>query len=105
VQTLYAEYPSLRGAIERLEREKTQQYPATLAQIWKVDDAEAATLADQLVEVGFFERRGSKDEPAYWVPFLYRDALSLVQGSADPGRSAAETDAEDDAQLATESLF
>ena len=96
---------TLRDAIERLEREKSQQYPATLAKIWRTDEGAAVGMADQLVEVGFFERRGTKDEPAYWVPFLYRDALNLVQGSADPGRSTDEMDAADDAQLANESLF
>jgi hypothetical protein len=43
---------------------------------------EARALAEQLVEVGFFERRGTKQDPAYWVPFLYRDALQMVQGEA-----------------------
>jgi hypothetical protein len=90
-QTIYAEYPSLRSSLEDLEREKTQQYPATLAQIWGVEESEALEMANQLVEIGFFERRGTKDEPAYWVPFLYRDALSMVQGSADPGRESDES--------------
>ena len=40
-------------------------------------------IAEQLTEVGFFERKGTKDNPSYWVPFLYRDALNLVQGSAE----------------------
>jgi hypothetical protein len=39
--------------------------------------------AQQLIEVGFFEARGSKDKPTFWVPFLYRDALSMSQGSAE----------------------
>jgi hypothetical protein len=34
------------------------------------------------VDIGFFELRGTKQEPVYWVPFLYRDALNLVQGEA-----------------------
>jgi hypothetical protein len=85
-QTLFAETPSLRPYIEKLEGEKTQQYPATLAVIWAVDEATALSTANDLVEIGFFERRGSKEEPAFWVPFLYRDALRMVQGSADPTR-------------------
>ncbi len=36
-----------------------------------------------LVEVGFFERRGSRDIPDYWIPFLYREALELTQGAAE----------------------
>ena len=85
-QTLFAEQASLRQYMESLEGEKTQQYPSTLAKIWNVEETEALKIASKLVEVGFFERRGSKEEPAFWVPFLYRDALSLVQGPADPGR-------------------
>jgi hypothetical protein len=106
-QTVYAEYPSLRAELEGLEREKTQQYPATLARIWGVDEPEALSIANQLVEIGFFERRGSKEEPAFWVPFLYRDALSMVQGSADPGRASDEsTDHPEDEEIkGAEALF
>lgn len=87
-QTLFAEQPRLRAYLEKLEGEKTQQYPATLAAIWGVGEDRALEVANELVETGFFERRGSKDEPAFWVPFLYRDALRMVQGSADPSRDA-----------------
>lgn len=80
--TLFAEYPHLKSPVEQLEGEKTQQTPETLARVWSVSPAEARTLAEELVEVGFFERRGTKQDPAYWVPFLYRDALQMVQGEA-----------------------
>jgi hypothetical protein len=80
--TLYAEYPHMKTYIEQLDGEKTQQTPDTLARIWGIEAGEARMLAEQLVEVGFFERRGSKQEPDYWVPFLYRDALHMVQGEA-----------------------
>jgi hypothetical protein len=79
---LYAEYPDLKPQIERLEGEKTQQTPDTLSRIWDVSREEARQVAEQLVDVGFFERRGTKQDPAYWVPFLYRDALQMVQGEA-----------------------
>jgi hypothetical protein len=79
---LYAEYPAIKLHIERLEGEKTQQTPETLAAIWGVDLDEARRIADQLSDVGFFERRGEMQAPAYWVPFLYRDSLSMVQGEA-----------------------
>jgi hypothetical protein len=82
VQTLYAEYPNLKPFIEQLKREKAEQRVTTLASIWDVDDSEAADLATKLVGVGVFELRGSNDAPSYWVPFLYRDALELVQGAA-----------------------
>jgi hypothetical protein len=54
---------------------KTNHTPASLTAIWAVTQAEAKSVAEQLVEVGFFEARGSE----YWVPFLYRNALELVQ--------------------------
>jgi hypothetical protein len=82
-QTLYAEYPHLRKWLPELTRERTEQTAATLAEIWDVDVERAAEIADELVEVGFFQPRGTKRERTYWVPFLYRDALEMVQGSAD----------------------
>lgn len=82
-QTLYAEYPELKPYLLKLEREKTNQTPQSLAEIWGVDGVQAVAIADQLVDVGFFQRRGPKDQPMYWVPFLYRPALALIQGSAD----------------------
>jgi hypothetical protein len=102
-QTVYAEYPSLRPQLEKLEREKTQQYPSTLARIWGVNEAMALVIAGSLVDIGFFERRATKEEPAFWVPFLYRDALSMVQGSADPGIASDEST--DEEAVVGESLF
>ena len=82
-QTLFAEYPDLQPYIERLEGEKTQQTVRTLASLWGVrDQAEVRRLCNRLVDVGFFEERGDRAEPVYWVPFLYRDALNMVQGEA-----------------------
>lgn len=82
-QTLFAEYPDLRDFVIKLEGQKTLQRPESLASVWGVGDPKAIAIAEQLVEVGFFERRGSKEAPEYWVPFLYRPALSMVQGAAD----------------------
>jgi hypothetical protein len=82
-QTLYAEHPKLRPRLEELVGEKTEQTPVTLAKIWKVKPEEALALANELVRVGFFEPAGSKDQPAFWVPFLYRDALDMIQGAAE----------------------
>ena len=82
-QTLYAEYPGLRQHIEELAGEKTLQSPESLAAIWRCDTTEASERAQILVEIGFFERRGSKREPTYWIPFLYRDATQTLQGTAD----------------------
>lgn len=82
-RTLFAEYPDLRRYVVALEQEKTLQRPESLARVWHVSESEAATIAEELAEIGFFEKRGSKDAPEYWVPFLYRPALRMVQGAAD----------------------
>lgn len=81
-QTVFAEYPELKDRLLALEGEKCEQTTATLQEIWKTDAQEVARVTRQLCEIGFFETRGSKDDPSYWVPFLYRPALSLVQGKA-----------------------
>jgi Fic family protein len=90
-QTLYAENASLKPYLEQLDQQKTQQTVGTLARAWELPEAQSRALADQLTEIGFFERRGERDRYTYWVPFLYRDALRMVQGSADP---ASDPDAE-----------
>ena len=82
-QTLCAEHPTLKPILDKLEGEKTQQTPVSLAKIWRVSETEAITRAEKLADVGFFQKRGSKDQPVFWVPFLYRDALKLVQGPAE----------------------
>lgn len=82
-QTLYAEYPEVIKNIEKLKGEHTLQHADSLAKLWNVDEDAAHRLANRLVEIGFFEQRGSRDNVEYWVPFLYRDSLSMVQGAAD----------------------
>jgi hypothetical protein len=81
-QTIYAEYPELKKYIVELESEKTDQNPDTLARIWRKPPLSAAGIATRLVEIGFFEERGTNDDPRYWVPFLYRPGLSMIQGAA-----------------------
>ena len=82
-QTIYAEYPRLRPFIENLDGEKATQNLKSLADAWKQDAETTRRTADALVEIGFFELLGTRDEPIYRVPFLYREALNLVQGAAD----------------------
>lgn len=82
-QTLCAEFPELRKLMDQLEDEKTDQTPATLARIWQVTPEEALASASHLAEIGVFEKRGTREEPRFWVPFLYRSALNMVQGAAD----------------------
>jgi hypothetical protein len=103
-QTLLAEYPSLRAYVERLERRKTQQSVTTLSEIWGCSEDEAQSVADQLVEVGFFERRQAGGATAYWIPFLYRDALSLIQGTEGAHGEEEEEEEEEEGEAA-ESLF
>ena len=83
-QTLYAEFPELKGWLEKLRGEKTSHTPDTLAEVWGVSREEATLKANELAGVGFFEKRGTSQDPEYWVPFLYRDGLALVQGAAEP---------------------
>jgi hypothetical protein len=82
-QTLYAEYPAQKEFLEKLRGAKTLQTPETLAEIWGLSPEEAAVRAGDLASIGFFEPRGTRQSPEYWVPFLYRDALDLVQGAAE----------------------
>jgi hypothetical protein len=83
IQNLYAEYPDLNPLISRLAGEKTEQTLDSLATIWEITKAEASDKAQQLVEFGFFQPRGSRELMTYWVPFLYRDALKMSQGLAE----------------------
>jgi hypothetical protein len=85
-QTLFQEYPALKPFIEKLRGEKTSHAIETLAEIWRVTTEDATAAVQKLIDVGFFEQRGSREKPEFWVPFLYRDALGLVQGRASGGR-------------------
>src|SRR5262249_43625357 len=71
-QTLCAEHPNLKPLMAKLEGEKTQQTPSTLAKIWRISEEEALRDAEHIAEIGFFEKRGTKEQPVFWVPFLYR---------------------------------
>lgn len=82
-QTIFAEYPNLKTWILKLEGEKATQTTDTLAKIWETDYEETKKLASSLVEIGLFELRGDKRNSQFWVPFLYRPRLKLVQGKAE----------------------
>ena len=82
-QTLLAEYAELRPSIMALRNERTLHTPETLAKLWQVEATQAQAMAALLVSAGFFEPRGTKAQPQYWVPFIYRDALEMVQGTAE----------------------
>lgn len=82
-QTLYTEYPDRKADIQKLSGEKTEHSVDTLAEIWRVDISQATEVAHKLVEIGFFELLGTKEQPRFKVPFLYRYSLKMVQGQAD----------------------
>ncbi|NGY04249.1 P-loop ATPase, Sll1717 family [Solimonas terrae] len=82
-QTLLAEYHDVKDYLQALQGGKCEHTITTLSQIWREDEATTVEVAKRLVEIGFFERRVSGESQTFWVPFLYRGALDLVQGRAD----------------------
>ena len=89
---LFAEYANERPFLEKLTAAKTEQTPESLSAIWQVGRDEAINKAQELAKIGFFEPRGTRTDPTFWVPFLYRDGLKMVQGRA--GGNANEADDE-----------
>lgn len=81
-QTMVAEYPDLKVYMDRLDGQKSEHGLDSLQALWQVSPEKAATVAERLVSVGFFEKRERKGATSYWIPFLYRGALKLVQGRA-----------------------
>lgn len=55
----------------------------SLADIWHCSADEASSTARDLAEISVSEQRGDKDAPIFWVPLLNREALNLVQGTAE----------------------
>jgi Fic family protein len=80
-QNLIAEYPDLKAILAELNGEKTEQTAESLAELWAMDPDQALAQAFKLVEMGFFER--AEGSQTFWVPFLFRDALSMSQGLAE----------------------
>ena len=81
--TLCAEYPALRSAWLKMENGKTAQTLQSFSRLMDVTEEKGLTLAEEMVEAGFFVKKIEKGEQIYWVPFIYRDALNMVQGKAD----------------------
>lgn len=81
--TLYAEFPALMPFVEKLKKQKAEQTNRNLADLWDVSEPEADRLANQLADVGFFKEIKASSGSTWWVPFLYRPALDLVQGSSE----------------------
>jgi hypothetical protein len=98
-QYLYAEYASQRPYVAKLEGQKAEQTADSLANLWKISRDAAITKAEELVELGFFEKREKSDQTTFWVPFLYRDALHLVQGRAEGDDDDDSADNDDETGL------
>jgi hypothetical protein len=82
-RVLYAEYPGLRKYIESLRGQKCEHDLASLAAIWNVNLQAAESVINRLLKIGFMEARKTHGSPAYstyWIPFVYRPYLKLVQG-------------------------
>lgn len=94
-KTIYAEYPWSKAQLEALRGQRTLRNATSLGSIWGTDLATTEDWIRRLVDIGFFEQRGSLAQRTYWVPFLYRPALELVQGTAD-GQQNPTAASEDD---------
>jgi hypothetical protein len=82
-KTLCAEHAVLAPRMRALEGQKTQHSVKSLAKIWGIDEETATAEAKKLIDIGFFEKRTDQsDKTSFWVPFVYRGALKLVQGQA-----------------------
>jgi hypothetical protein len=82
-QTLCAEYPTLRDKWMKMENGKTSYTLKSLSRLFEVTEEQASSIAEQMVEAGFFAKETKKGVLIYWVPFIYRDALQLTQGAAE----------------------
>ena len=103
-QFLYAEYAGERRYVSALEGQKAEQTADSLSAIWEISRGAAVAKAKKLVEIGFFEEREKRDKAGavfttYWVPFLYRDALYLVQGRAGGDDDDASDDDKDQQKM------
>lgn len=91
-KTIYPEYPWLKEWLEALRGQRTLHDVASLELVWGTDREETEARIRRLLDVGFFEPQGPATDRAYWVPFLYRPALEMVQGSADGVKERAGDD-------------
>lgn len=97
-KTIYPEYPWLKDWLEALRGQRTLQDVISLEALWATQRPETEERIKRLVDVGIFEQRGLVAERTYWVPFLYRPALEMVQGTADGLRERTAISDEDDSE-------
>ena len=79
-RVLFAEYPTERKHIEALRGKKTDFTLGGLQSVWKVSLEEALRIANRLLDIGFFEKKTSKDEDIFSAGWVYRPGLGLKQG-------------------------
>ena len=89
-QTIYAEYSDVKGWLEALRTAKATQDAVSLQEIWNVCESETHQRISRLLEIGFFKQKKEQGRFVYWVPFLYRPGLEMVQGSAEGVRERAQ---------------
>jgi hypothetical protein len=82
-RTIYPEYSDAKPYISLLSGEKTEHNLESLARIWGTSLEDTSRIADRLLDIGFFQSRS----PNFWVPFMYRSYLQLIQGAAPEVRA------------------
>ena len=81
-QTIFAEYAPLKKYVLLLQGSKAEHNLESLSRAWNMNMDDAAKIANELSEIGFFESRVARIEGIYKVPFIYRFYLEISQGKA-----------------------
>jgi hypothetical protein len=75
-QTLLAEFPRFQSYLQSLDGGSAGYTSGQLASVWNCDVQEVSRIAEELVEIGFFNKRRLPTEP-FLVSNVYRDALHV----------------------------
>ncbi|WP_156468120.1 hypothetical protein [Rhizobium sp. Leaf371] len=89
-QTLYAEYARLKPYVEKMRQQRASQTVESLATLWGIPQSETQLVVNELEDAGFFEKFAGTKAPTVRVPFLYRPALELVQGTVELDQGTTE---------------
>lgn len=78
LDTLIAEYPSLKNFIYRLKKSKVRNDIEDLRLLWDCSKKDAIVIANNLIKVGFFKNE-TEDERnlQLYIPIIYRPALGI----------------------------
>ena len=60
---------------------KARQTLILFSSVWNCYENEAEQIATQIAQTGFWKIE-KKGQPTYWIHFIFRDALEIVQGTA-----------------------